>query len=236
MKKRVLFLVSVSFFHVVAVLFLLVGGFLFVKGRINVHGIENVVSLEELSLDSLEKGVYVEDDVYTLVGTYPDAGLGAVFCGTSTTQSAWGGKWYNTYTVNIGKDSKEYVMVAVLDVTEQTALWDGLTDKPSNTSVKLFGKVIPNKYSVNEPWHLEAFGIEDEALLKTMISYDFCINVVDKKQESSLWYKGLSLFFTGAFIWFASSRKWGKAFLLEIKKENNDDSGNQKGTAKKNYC
>lgn len=34
MKKRVLFLVFVSFFHVVAVLFLLIGAFMFVKGLI----------------------------------------------------------------------------------------------------------------------------------------------------------------------------------------------------------
>lgn len=235
MKKRVLFLVSVSFFHVVAVLFLLFGAFLFAKGMINLHGIKNVVSLEDLSLDSLKKGVYVEDDVYSLIGVYPDDGLGAVFCGTSTTQSVWGGRWYNTYTVNIGKDTEEYVMVAVLDVTEQTAMWDDLTDKPADSPVKLFGRIIPNKYSVNEPWHLEAFGLEEEAQLKAMISYDFCINVVDKKQESSLWYKGLSLFFTGAFVWFASSRRWGKAFLLEIKKESVNDGGNKKGTPKKNY-
>ncbi len=235
MKKRVLFLVSVSFFHVVAVLLFLIGTFMFVKGLGNLHGIKNAVSLEELTLASLEKGVYVEDDVYSLVGTYPDAGLGAVFCGNSTTQSTWGGKWYNTYTVKIGTDAQEYIMVAVLDVTEQTAMWDGLTDKPVEKPIKLLGKIISNKYSVNEPWHLEALGIEDEVLLKDMISYDFCINVVDEKQESSLWYKGLSLLFTGAFTWFVSNRKWGKAFLMEIKKENNDDTGNQKGTAKKNY-
>lgn len=218
MKKKVLFFVSVSFFHVVAVLFMLLGCFMFAKGLINLHGINNKVSLEELTLDNLKKGVYIEDNVYSLIGTYPDTGYGTVFLGMSSTQSVGGGLWYNIYTIPIGTKSEEYVMVAVRDVAELTDCWNELTDKPAKSPVRLFGKIIPNKYTVNEPWHLQAFGIEDDSMLKSMISYDFCIKVVDEKQESSLWYKGLSLMFTGVFIWFMCSRKWGKAFLLEIQK------------------
>lgn len=228
MKKKVLFLVSISAFHVVAVLFMLIGGFLFVKGRNNVNGIENSVTLEELTADNLKKGVYIEDDVYFLRGCYPDTGYGKIFSRMSSTQST-GGLWYNIYTIPIGNTDKTHITVAVYENAEQTKEWDCLTDKPANVPVKLFGRIDVNKYSINEPWHMEAFGITDENRLKDMISYEFYIKTLDKEQESSLWYKGLSLFLSGVFIWFMCYRKWGKVFWLEIKKENSD-GGNEKRT------
>jgi len=226
MKKKVLFLISISAFHVVAVLFMIIGGFMFLKGRINLNRIVNSVTLEELSLDNLKKGVYVEDDLYFLTGCYPDTGFGKIFSRMSSTQNV-GGLWYNIYTLPIGNKDESYITVAVYENAEQTKEWNCLTDKPAATSVRLFGKIDANIYSINEPWHMEAFGITDETLLKEMISYEFHIKTLDKEQEMSLWYKGLSLFLSGVFIWFMCYHKWGKAFMLEIKKENQDD-GNKK--------
>lgn len=234
MKKKVLFLISVSAFHVVAVLFMLMGLFLFGKGCSNLQGMKNSVSLERLSIENLREGVYVEDDVYFLTGCYPDTGYGKIFSRMSSTQSAGGGLWYNIYTIPIGDKGNEHITVAVYENAESDKLWNNLTDKPAGTPVKLFGRISINKYSINEPWHMEAFGITDEELLRPMISYEFYIKTLDKEKESSLWYKGFSLLLTGAFIWFMCYRKWGKVFWLEIKKENSD-GGNEKRTEKKNY-
>ena len=81
---------------------------------------------------------------------------------------------------------------------------------------------------------MQAFNVEEESLLSSMISYDFCIYAADKEQESSLWYKGLSLVFTGGFIWFMCFRKWGKAFWLVVEKKEDNDIGNEKRNPKKN--
>lgn len=218
MKKKVWFLISFSVFHVAAVLLFAAGSFLFVRGLYNLYGIRESVSLEDLSIDTLKKGIYVEDDLYSLKGIYSDDGLGATFQGSSVTQSTWGQKWYRTYTVKMGKETEEYITVVVLDAIEQSAEFERLTEQETYVPLKLFGKLVKNTYDINETWYKEAFGIQDEKKLKEMLSYDFCIKAVDKKKESALWYKGLSLMATGAFLWFIGSRKKGKAFVFDVVK------------------
>ncbi len=213
-------LITISRFHIAAVLFFCIGLLLFFDGIIRLHALKEAIPLSSLTVNGLKKGIYVKDEVKTVAGIWYDNGGKKIFLGSSLHYINLLGQDYDFYTAEIANGS-EYI--TIMERESENGL-SSLTDKETKHSVPITGRVVKIFTEPNYERLTEMLSADTREELALKISSKYALLVTDEKKEKLVWIKGISLMITGILFWFIGNIRRG--YLTVILKGKQD--GNKK--------
>lgn len=225
MQKKI---ITISRFHIAAVLFFVVGVFFFGLGIIRYNALQNAVTLEDLTIEELSKGVYIRDEVETVAGVYYDNNGKQAFLGGALHYINVFLQSYVFYTVPVSHAKDEFLTVMVPEADEKK--WEALREVDTDRRVLLVGRVTGLMTNPNIKHLKLALSADTEEELAEKISLKYAILPVNEKKEKLLWVKGLSMMATGVLLWCIGN--WRRGYLTVSLKNKKD--GNEKGNQKKN--
>lgn len=183
--------IKITVLNLFSILFVFVGVVFFIKGIIIIYRIEHIGSLDNMQLDDLKEGYYVQGDVSCVLGEFDTRGrFSAEVCHNLNTME-------DEYIIPMGR---QYITISVPQ--EYKTTFEHFTDVPTGNSLILKGKIVTYKNSIPYDSLKLQFNLESEDEVNTKVSGLYNIKIVDEQVEKQVILKGLVLMISGVILFF----------------------------------